>query len=122
MAVDRDDRVPARGLQPSVSHATSAIASGETLPRDAGLRIGHADGGAALLRVQPIAELADRQRLRPEISLSSRTPERDEEARLPRGFDPFGHDIEAEVVGERDDAADDRRVARIARAFGDEGP
>src|SRR5258705_4170891 len=114
MPVDRDDRVPARGLQPSVSHATSAIASGETLPRDAGLRIVHAHGGAALLRNQPIAELADRKRLRPEVPLGPLTPELDEKARLVGRFDPFGDDVEAEVVGERDDASDDGRIARVA--------
>src|SRR5439155_13335230 len=66
MPVDRDDRVPALGFQGSVLHVTSAIASIETLPRDTGLGIVYGNDGAALLRIQPHAELTDRNRLRPE--------------------------------------------------------
>ena len=116
--VDRDDRVPARRVQClGPARVASAVAPGETLLRDAGLGTGRDDASArrAALLVEPRPQLADRQRLRPEPALGARAPELDQEPSLLGRLDAFGDHVETEVVGEADDAPDDRRVARVAR-------
>src|SRR5690242_5025559 len=93
--------------------SSSAVASGRTLPRHPRSRLRHPRRARRGLRVDTRAQLADRQSLRPEVSLCAGTSELCEQPRLLRRLDSFGDDVESEVARQRDDAPDDRGVAFV---------
>src|SRR5262245_29950593 len=100
--------------------SSSACRCRRTLPRHLRTGLGRPRRAGLPLRVDSRAQLADRQCLRPEVSLRTRAAELREQTRLLRRLDPFRDDVEPEVARERDHPPDDRSVALVARELGDE--